>query len=138
MAMTASLAVDDNTVQAASQECHVTLTVSNSGSVDVRVIGLRPYIQAPTGSTPRRIAATCGMPVLNANTSTVTAGSSATFSWTAYFHSPEAKGLAGSHYLGANNATTQTFAVGCNVDCADGTVIVPTVVTVTTREPPRS
>lgn len=142
MAMTASLAINPSSGNAGpggnGSASTVTLTVNNTYTTTaVNVTGIRPYAVQHSG-TAQTGGFALGAPVLNKANQSVATGGSSTFSWGFDPYGPQAKGLAGSEYLGANNATTIVWDLGCEVTCSDGTVLNPTVQAFTASESPHS
>ena len=126
MAMTASLAVDSATNTAGAKNSIFTLTVSNSVAFDIPVLSVEPYIY-DNGTTQSTMTASIGMVNVNPNNNVVTGSGSKTFQFEVSWHGPNVAGSAGK----TSDPATIAYDVGCTVRCADGTVILPSVATVT-------
>jgi hypothetical protein len=118
MAMTASLACSPTTVRAGPNgKVACTLTVSNSGAVDVNVTGIHPRVQKNGAGDARRVANVSAPPITPANALVAAAGS-AKFFFDVVFHWP----------LTESNATID---IDADVFCDDGTSPVVTAVAIT-------
>lgn len=126
MAMTGSLAVDSATNTAGAKNSIFTLTVSNSVAFDVPVLTVEPYVYI-SGLTTSANTCSIGKVNVNPNNNVVPGSSSKTFQFEVSWHGPNVAGSAGK----TSDPATIAYDVGCVVRCADGTVILPTAVTVT-------
>lgn len=146
MAMSAEIACNPTSVQAtANGEIAVNLTVSNSATAAVRVVSITPTLRR-TGSAQREVAGQVGVPVLNGSNASVPGEGSRVYSWSVKLHAPRAAGVGypgaklqdGDKTVSQSPNPTMQYDVGVVVSCADGSVLIPTPVTVDVTPGPRT
>ncbi len=151
MTMTASLAVSPSSIVAGPDGAGtaVTYTVSNSDTATVvSVLSLRPY--AYRASTQQQAYDVLfDTPTLNPNTQDVPAAGNKTFTVFAKAMFPQAAltgyaggyigGVQGTQAINSQSASPSvTYDISAEIICSDGTVLNPTVATLTVTPSPHS
>lgn len=115
MAVTASVALSSSTTTT-QKPIVITLTVTNGNAADVTVQSIEPVAVPTNSQSQHTVSCAMGQPLLiSGYNTTVSAGSSSTFSWSFNPFEP----LTSADILGG--ATTEDFTVGCYVNTSDGT-----------------
>lgn len=151
MAMTATIALNPTTIVAQGSTqggpgSAVTVTVSNSAGVPVNVLGIRPIVY-DHGTTQSAESVNTDRCVVSPSNQSVPATGSATFNFNVmpFQLAAALDGYPGSWPSGTppgappqTNVTQDQYDVTCEILCADGTVIYPTVAVLTVNPTPHS
>lgn len=124
MATVATLALSVSAIQA-NTPIAATLTLTNNGSADVRVVSVQPLV-TPSGLTQTSVAAPTSIP--NAAGTVVPANGTVTISWRVLFQAPN---LA---YINASPAQFE-YGIGALTYLSDGSLAAAAPVLLPTGDP---
>jgi hypothetical protein len=133
MTMTAAVTLSSATATAGGVPVIVTITVSNSSTTIIPVLSIKPLAYA-TGTTTPFPSVQLDIPDINPTNTAVAGSGSTAYRFSVEFDGPQIAGAAGKS---ASPATLGVDITG-EVRCGDGTIIWPTVATVTVSPPPHS